>query len=380
MDFHKTDEQQILLESVAELITRDFPDAYFRKCDEEHRYPIEFMKSLCDAGFGLMGIPEEYGGTPVDDLTLIMFCEEIARLTGTSYLTSYLIYVDDILSFGSDEQKKITMDLVSKGEPSLCLGISEPQAGSDNSAMKATATRRNGKIYINGQKTFITNANFSPYMLCMTRDLENPKPVKGISMWFLPLNNKGVKIEPLDKVGWHMRPSCEVYLEDVELEEKDLVGKENEGFFQLMKNFEIERLVMCAGSLGCAQAAFDDAINYANQRVQFGQKIGNFQLIQEKLVDMQIKLHNMRNILYKCAWEKSNGISIQITSALAKRYCARAGCEVVDEAMQILGSIGYVNEHRVSRMWRDLRVGRIGGGTDEIMVHIAARAMLKALN
>lgn len=380
MDFRKTDEQEMLLQSVAELVTRDFPDSYFKDCDAQHKYPIEFMRALCDAGFGLMGIPEEYGGTPVDNLTLIMFCEEIARLTGTSYLTSYLIYVDDVLSFGTEKQKRITMDLVAKGEPSLCLGISEPQAGSDNNAMTSTATRRNGKVYINGQKTFITNASFSPYMLCMTRDLDNPKPAKGVSMWFLPLNKKGVKIEPLDKIGWNMRPSCEVYLDDVELEESDLVGKENEGFFQLMKNFEIERLVMCAGSLGCAQAAFNDAINYANQRVQFGQKIGSFQMIQQKLVDMQIKLHNMRNLLYRCAWEKDNGISIQITSALAKRYCAQAGCEVVDDAMQILGSVGYTNDHRVSRMWRDLRVGRIGGGTDEIMVYIAARSMLKALN
>ena len=380
MDFRMTDEQEILMQSLEEYITRGFPDSYFRDCDNKHEYPIEFMRGLCDAGFGLMGVPEEYGGTPVDDLTLIMYCEKIAYLTGTSYLTSHLIYVDDILSFGTDEQKKVTMDLVSKGDPSLCLGISEPQAGSDNSAMTATATRKNGKIYINGQKTFITNANFAPYMLCMTRDLSNPKPVKGISMWFLPLNKKGVKIEPLDKIGWNMRPSCEVYLEDVELDESDLIGKENEGFFQLMKNFEIERLVMCAGSLGCAQAAFEDALNYANQREQFGQKIGNFQMIQQKLSDMQIKLHNMRNFLYKCAWEKDNGISIQISSALCKRYCAQAGCEVVDEAMQILGSVGYTNDHRVSRMWRDLRVGRIGGGTDEIMVYIAGRAMLKALN
>jgi alkylation response protein AidB-like acyl-CoA dehydrogenase len=380
MDFQLTDEQEILLSSVTELITRDFPDSYFKECDEQHKYPQEFMTALCDAGFGLMGIPEEYGGTPVDDLTLIMFCEKIAHLTGTSYLTSYLIYVDDILSFGSDAQKKLTMDLVSRGEPSLCLGISEPQAGSDNNAMTATATRRNGKVYINGHKTFITNANFAPYMLCMTRDLDNPKPAKGVSMWFMPLDKPGVKIEKLDKIGWNMRPSCEVYMEDVELEESDLVGEENKGFFQLMKNFEIERLVMCAGSLGCAQAAFDDALNYANQRVQFGKKIGDYQMIQEKLVDMQIKLHNMRNMLYKCAWEKDNGISIQITSAMCKRYCAQAGCEVVDDAMQILGSVGYTNDHRVSRMWRDLRVGRIGGGTDEIMVYIAAKAMFKQLN
>lgn len=377
MDFKKTEEQELLLESVREYITRNFPDEYFRKCDKEHRYPNEFMKGITDAGFGLMGLPEKYGGTPIDYLTLVMFCEEVAYSTSCSYLTSYLIYADDVLSFGTDEQKDITMNLIKEGKPSVCLGISEPGAGSDNSAMVSTATPKNGKFYINGHKTFITNASFAPYMLLLTRDLENPKPAKGITMWFMPMDKKGVKVEVLDKIGWNMRPSSEVYLEDVELEAKDIVGKTNEGFFQLMKNFEIERLIMCAGSIGCAQLAFDDAIKYANQRVQFGQSIGSFQITQERLTDMAIKIHNMRNFLYKTAWEKDNGISVQITSALAKRYCAMAAMEVVDDAMQILGSIGYTNDHRVSRMWRDLRVGRIGGGTDEIMVYIAGRALLK---
>lgn len=377
MDYRKTEEQELLLESVREFVTRNFPDEYFRGCDRQHKYPTEFMKGLVEVDLGLLGIPEEYGGTEVDNLTLIMFAEEIARTTSCSYLTSYLIYADDVLSFGTDEQKKITMDLLKAGEPSLCLGISEPQSGSDNAAMLATATKKDGKIYINGQKTFITNASFAPYMLCMTRDLDNPKPVKGITMWFLDLRKPGIKVEVLDKIGWNMRPSAEVYMENVEVEKKDIVGKENEGFFQLMKNFEIERLIMCAGSLGCAQAAYEDAAHYANYRQQFGQPIGQFQLIQGKLTDMAIKLENMRNLLYKCAWEKDNGISIQLTSALCKRYCGQAGFEVVDDAMQILGSIGYTNDHRVSRMWRDLRVGRLGGGTDEIMVHIAGRQILK---
>ena len=376
MHFKKTEEQELLLQSVRDFVSQNFPDEYFKICDKNHKYPEEFMKGLVDAGLGLLGIPEEWGGTPVDYLTLVMFCEEIARCTGTSYLTSYLIYTDDVLAFGSEEQKSITMELVSQGKPSLCLGISEPQAGSDNSGMTATATLKDGKYYINGHKTFITNASFAPYMLLFTRHLEGPKPHKAMTMWFMPMDKKGVKVEDLDKIGWNMRPSSEVYLEDVELDPKDVIGKQNEGFIQLMKNFEIERLIMCAGSLGCAQAAFDDAITYARQREQFGHPIGSYQMIQQKLVDMATKITNMRNFLYQCAWEKENGISVKISSAMCKRYCAMAACEVVDDAMQILGGIGYTNDCRISRMWRDLRVGRIGGGTDEIMVYIAGRALM----
>lgn len=377
MHFAHTEEQELLISSVRDYVTQNFPDEYFKKCDAEYKYPQEFMKGLVDAGLGLLGLPEEYGGTPVDYLTLCMFAEEVARQTGTAYLTSYIIYADDILLFGNDWQKKEVMELVCAGLPSVSLGISEPQAGSDNSSMMCTATPKNGKFYINGQKTFVSNGHISPYSLLFTRDISAPKPHKAMTMWLMPANAKGVKTNVLHKVGWRMRPFCEMYLEDVELEEKHIIGKPNEGFVQLMKNFEIERLVMVAGCVGCAQAAFDDAIVYARQREQFGQPIGNFQMIQLKLTDMAIKIENMRNMLYKCAWEKENGRDVRISSALAKRYAAMASFEVVDEAMQIMGTIGYTDDSRISRMWRDLRGNRIGGGTDEIMVHIAGRALMK---
>lgn len=377
MDFARTDEQELLISSVRDFVSQSFPDEYFKKCDAESKYPQEFMKGLVDAGLGLLGLPEEYGGTPVDYLTLCMFCEEVARQTGTSYLTSYIIYADDILMYGSDWQKETIMQLVSAGLPSLSLGISEPQAGSDNSAMRSTAVKTDDGYRINGQKTFVSNGHISPYCLLFTRDVDAPKPYKAMTMWMLPMDSPGVKTNVLHKVGWRMRPFCEIYLQDVALEQKHLVGKENEGFMQLMKNYEIERMVIVAGSLGCAQAAFDDALAYARQREQFGQPIGNFQLIQMKLTDMAIKIENMRNMLYKCAWEKQNGQDIRVSMALVKRYLGMAAFEVADDAMQIMGSIGYTDDCRISRIWRDLRGCRLSGGTDEIMVHIAGRTLMK---
>ena len=174
-----------------------------------------------------------------------------------------------------------------------------------------------------------------------------------------------------------MQSTCEVYLEDVELDEEDLVGVEGNGFLQTMKNFEIERLVMAAKVVGMAECAFEDAARYANQRMQFGKPIGKFQLIQEKIVRMKIKIENMRNMIYKCAWEKDNGIPVRNSAALAKLYCAQSANEVIDDAMQIMGGIGYTKDCRISRLWRDARVFRIGGGTDEIMIHIAGRGILE---
>ncbi len=377
MDFRLSEEQELLLESLRELIARECPEEYIREHDENHKNPDSFLQALVDNGFGLLGVPEEYGGTEVDILTLMLVAEEIAKAGVPTYLYGNALAIDDMLTFGNEEQKAITMEYAKKGMLSFCLGFTEPQAGSDSSALSTTATRRNGKVYINGHKTFITGARNSPYMLCMARNPETNDPAKTFSMWFLPMNAPGVKIEPLHKLGMNMVETCEVYLEDVEIEEKDLVGEEGKGFIQLMKNFEIERLMLSAGCLGASACAFADAARYANQRVQFGKPIGAFQLIQEKLTYMALKIENMRNLVYKTAWEKDNGHSTKISSALTKLYCAQSAFEVVDDAMQILGGIGYTTDHRISRIWRDIRAQRIAGGTDQIMIHIAGRAILK---
>lgn len=377
MDFKKTEEQELLLENLRELLDRECPESYIKECDEKHEYPEKLMKALADNGFGLLGVPEEYGGTEVDIVTLMMVAEELGKAGAPAYLYGTSLQVDDILTFGNEEQKKITMEYAKQGKMAFCLGFSEPQAGSDTNAIATTATRKNGKVYINGHKTFTSFAKMTPYMLCMTRDFEVSDLSKAFSMWWVPMDAPGVKIEVLDKIGWHMSATSEVYLDNVEIEEKDLVGKEGYGFIQLMKNFEIERTLMAAIALGQAECAFEDAARYANQRVAFGKPIGGFQLIQDKIVRMAIKIENMRNYVYKTAWEKDNKISVQLSSAMCKLYCAQASFEVIDDAMQILGGLGYTTDHRVSRLWRDNRVNRIGGGTDEIMVHIAGRGLLK---
>jgi crotonobetainyl-CoA dehydrogenase len=373
MDFRKTDEQELLIESIRELIERECPESYFAECDRNHEEPKHFRKVLFDNGIGLLGVPEEFGGTPVDKLTQIMVNEELSRLGAPLPHMSANLRVHTICLYGTEEQKKLTMDMIKQGEFPFALGISEPQAGSDNRAMTASATRKNGKVYINGHKTFITHATYAPYMLTCTMDQETGK----MSMWWVDMKKPGIKVEYLEKIGYNTGGTSEVYLDNVEIEEKDLIGKEGEGFLQLMANFEFERLLIAASALGHAQGAFEDAAKYANQRQQFGKKIGDFQLIQEKLCIMQIKLENMRNFCYKTAWEMDNDISIRINSALCKYYCTRAAFEVADDAMQILAGVGYTLDHRVSRFWRDLRGYRLTGGTDEIMIHAAGRPLLK---
>jgi Acyl-CoA dehydrogenases len=379
MDFRITEEQEILLESIKELVERNVPESYIKECDERCLPLTKLQEALIESGFIMIGIPEEYGGTPVDVTTLVLIGELLSSMGVGHSMLSNALQVDDALSFCSPEQQQVIMHyLLTTGINAFCLGITEPQAGSDNSAIATTAIRReDGKVVINGHKCFITNADRAPYMMCVARTENPPDDKHKFSMWLVPMDSSGIKIRHMHKVGIRMSTLCEVYLEDVVVDETALMGKDGYGFIQLMKNFEVERLIIAASSLGMAEGAYNDAVAYANQRVQFGKSIGSFQLIQEKIVRMAIKIENMKNIVYKTAWEKDNNIDISISSALAKLYCSEAAFEVCDEAMQLFGGIGYTSEHRVSRFWRDSRMHRIGGGTNEIMVHVAGRAILK---
>jgi alkylation response protein AidB-like acyl-CoA dehydrogenase len=382
MDFHRTDEQSLLLESVDEFFAQNpqFDEHYIRDCEQQQVPLTEFRRAFVEAGFGMLGIPEEFGGTPVDTQTLVMMAEKVYEYGYPSGMGT-LLQVDDILTYGSEAQQREIMDTMQSSGGShmaFCLGLSEPQAGSDSSGITTSYERKDGKVVINGHKTFATDGDRAKYMLCMTRDFNCDLPAgKAMTTWLVPMDAPGVKMENWHKVGHRTRSLCEVYLDNVVVDETDMVGPEHEGFLVVMKNFEAERLVLAAEALGMASCCYNDALLYASEREQFGKKIGDYQLIQELLVEMRVKVDNMRNSIYKTAWEKDNGMPLKISAALCKYYVARASFEVCDAAMQVLGGIGYTDESRVSRLWRDSRMYRIGGGTDQIMIHIAGRALVK---
>ena len=379
MDFRITDEQELLLESLGEFMERNAPEASVKEWYKNHEVPTQLCKDFVGAGFGFLGIPEEYGGTPCDMQTLMLFAKEISHLTaGTMPFISNILNMYDMLEMGTPEQIRMTMKAYEEtGESCFSLAISEPQAGSDNSAMTTTARRVGDKIILNGTKTFVTHGDISPLTIIIAKEEDPSRDNKEMSMYMVPLNSKGISTSRLEKIGQGTTTFCEMYIDNVECDDSNLVGERGKGFLQLMKNFEIERLLICAQSLGLAEAALEDAAAYAAQRYQFNQPIYKFQQIQQKLTDMEIKVINMRNMLNMCAWQHDNGESIRLNSALAKRYIGMTSTEVCSEAMQIFGGIGYTTETRVSRCWEDSRGWQFAGGTNEVMVHIAGRQIIK---
>lgn len=379
MDYNLTEEQELLVQSLTELLQREAPESVMAELDEKKEFPYKSWQALADNGILGLGIPEEYGGTPADIMTMTLVCETLGRLAfplGIVYSLG-MITIRDILQFGSNEIKSRVLTGFVNGEPPVALGITEPQAGSDAASLKTSAIFDGDEVVFHGQKLYCTIAEISKYIMLMTRDVNGENPYDSISMWLLPTDTPGIRFNKLSKVGWWTVPSYEVFIDGARVPRSNLIGEMNCGWPQLMANFEIERLALSAASLGAAEAAYDDAADYANRRTQFGAPIGSFQAVQHLITDMAVKIENMRNFVYKIAWMMDNDQPVRTEHALCKLYVAQASFEVCDSSMQVLGGLGYTMDSRVQRLWRDVRLMRIGGGTDEIMYNIAGPQLLK---
>lgn len=379
MDFRLTDEQQLLVQSLTELLKREVPESYLAECDANHQAPWKGWKALADNGYLALGMPEKYGGTPSNSLTQVLITETLGRYAqplANYYSGTYLLF-HDLELFGTEEQKEKTIPAAIKGDLQLAVAITEPSGGSDDAAMVTTAVIQGDQVVINGQKTWITNSHQADYMILVTRDLTNPDPHKAMSMWLVPTNTPGVKIVEIPKLGWWTMGSCEVFLDNVCLPKSALIGQLNNGWKQLMTNFGFERAIIGAQCLGMAQAALDDAASYANKRVQFGKPIGTYQAIQHKITDMAMKLELMRDFTYKVAWMVDHGKSVRIEASMLKLYSSVATNEIVDDAVQIMGGVGVMTGSRVTRLWRDARLLRIAGGTDEMMYNAVGPQVLR---
>ncbi len=374
-----TEEQELMIESIYEFCERHATEAHVREWYAEYSTSQELNKAYVDAGFGMMGIPEEFGGEPVDVMTRAIFNEHFTRACGVTMPNNgQMVVVNTVCTFGRKDQADFAMErYINTGTPGIALIISEPCAGSDNANMQTTVKNIDGKLILSGSKTFGSGLRNCDYMLVVAKDEDPSRDNRAMSMWLIPKNLPGIREVEVKELGWNLSPFSDVYFDDVVIDESHLLGERGNGFMQLMKNFEFERIICAAQYLGLAQAAMDDAAAYASQRVTFGNTIGSYQLIQEKLVNMEVKLQNIRNMLYKTASDMDKGESVQLSTALLKYYSSLAAFEVCNDAMQIMGGIGYTEECRVGRLWLEARGGAFAGGTPEIMIYISGRQLLK---
>jgi crotonobetainyl-CoA dehydrogenase len=379
MDFGYTKEQLELKKAIREWSKKWLTEEAIAEGYKNRGIAPEIAKAWVDAGFGMYGLPEQYGGKPCDHQTLAMMIEELNHAGGNIPMAPNALIMFDMCEFGSDEQISYAIDYYKEhGYPPYCLAISEPGAGSDNQGMITVASHTgDGKVHINGTKTWVTSGETAGGFIVVCKDDDPSRDNKEMSMYLVSSDAPGVTIEPLNKIGMQIMPFAMVHFDDVVVEESALLGIKGKGFLQLMKNFEWERCVLLAELLGEAQAAMDDACAWVSERQQFAKGIKTFQLVQEHIVEMQIAITNTRNFLYRTCWKLDNGLPVNNDAAMLKRYGAPALTDVCSRALQLMGGLGYTDETRVSRLMLDCRGFQIGGGTVEIMVHISGRGILK---
>ena len=378
------EEDQQILSTIHRFVERDVKPV---ASEMEHRdeYPhalVEQMKAL-----GLFGaiIPTQYGGLGLSFTTYAMIIEEICRgwMSLTGILNSHLLFAYMIAQFGTDEQKQRLLPAMATGEKRGGLALTEPHAGSDVQRIKSTAKKQGDNYLINGSKMFITNGRHGNILAVAAKTDPTAEPAyTGISMFAI---EKGAQDTPgltvsrdIKKLGYKGLDTCELAFEDLPTPASSLIGgKEGQGFKQVMGGLEVGRINVAARAVGVAQAAFEEAIRYSQQRETFGKPICEHQAIQLKLAEMATKIEASRLLVRQASTKKDNGERCDLEAGMAKLFASESCQEVALDAMRVLGGYGYTQEFPVERFYRDAPLMIIGEGTSEIQKLVIARNLLK---
>jgi alkylation response protein AidB-like acyl-CoA dehydrogenase len=377
----KFSEEQEMLRDMVRKVANEQVRPLVAGMEETKRFPEELVEVFGDLGLLQMWVPEDYGG-PGGDLTSVCIAkEEIGKVSlaaSTLCANNSIGLILPLLYFGSEAQKQRYLPEAAKGRTISSVAITEPEAGSDVSAIRTTARRDGSSYVINGQKSWITWAAQAHYMLLFARTAEG-RGHEGISVFLVDTKSPGLKIGRKEtKMGRHGSPTYQIFFENMRIDADCLLGQEGNGFKACMKILDLNRPSVAASSLGLAQAAMDESISYAKDRKQFGKRIGDFQAIQFKLADMAMKVEAARTLLYTSTQEIDAGDTGRLTllSSIVKCYVTDVAMDVALEAVQVHGSYGYSTEYPVERFMRDAKLNQILEGTNEIHRLIIARQLL----
>jgi short-chain 2-methylacyl-CoA dehydrogenase len=378
LNFDLTQEQELLKNSV-----RDFAEKEIKPLRHELDRKEEFSYALTEKMFdlGLFGITvsPEYGGQGMDYLSYIIAIEELARVDGCQAATvaaENSLGIGPLYYFGSEQQKKKYLPDLCHGKKLWGFGLTEPGAGSDASNSKTTAVLENGKWKINGSKIFITNAandmTAGVTVQAITGKINDKR--NEISCIIVDQGTKGYDARPMkDKMTWRSSNTAELYFDDVEVPEENILGKRGDGFKQMMETLDGGRLSIAAMGLGGAQGAFEEALKYSKERVAFGKSVSSFQVNAFKLADCAVEIEAARNLLYKACWLRDQNRPFGKEAAMAKLYTSEVFHRVANHCVQLHGGYGLMEEYPAAKFYRDQRLLEIGEGTSEIQRLVIAR-------
>jgi short-chain 2-methylacyl-CoA dehydrogenase len=378
MDFELSDEHKMIRETVRDFAEREIRPVA-RDLDEKGEFSVELTKKMGDLGLFGMYLPEKYGGQGLDTLSYIIAVEEISRVDGSQAATLAAhnsLGIGPLYYYGTEEQKMKYLPQLCTGEALWGFGLTEPDAGSDSRGSKTTAIPEGDQWVINGSKIFITNgsANISigSAVQAVTKVLEDGK--KEYSTIIVEKDTPGfTRMAMHGKMMWRASDTAQLFFDDCRVPIENLLGKVGEGSKIMLSTLDNGRLSIAAMGLGAAQGAFDLAMQYSQERRQFGKPISKFQVNAFKLADMALKIEHARWFLYRTCWLKDNNKPFGKEAAMTKLYCSEVAREVADESVQLHGGYGLMKDYDIERIYRDQRLLQIGEGTSEIQRLVISR-------
>ncbi|SCE87455.1 acyl-CoA dehydrogenase family protein [Micromonospora mirobrigensis] len=380
MDFRLTEEQEALRESVREF-AREVIAPVIAEHYEQHTFPYEIIRQMGKMGLFGLPFPEEHGGMGGDYFALCLVLEELARVDSSVAITleaAVSLGAMPIYRFGTDEQKAQWLPKLVSGEALAGFGLTEPGTGSDagGTQTRAVLDETTNEWVINGSKAFITNSGTDITSLVTVTAVTGTRPdgSKELSTIIVPSGTPGFTVAPgYSKVGWNASDTHELTFDDCRVPAANLLGERGRGFAQFLRILDEGRIAIAALSVGLAQGCVDESIKYAGERQAFGQPIGNYQAIQFKIADMEMKAHTARLAYYDAAARMLAGEPFKRQAAIAKLHASTVAVDNAREATQIHGGYGFMNEYPVARFWRDSKILEIGEGTSEVQRMIIAR-------
>lgn len=371
------EEHQILRESVREFLENEV-SPYIEQWEEDEAYPVEVLRKMGELGFLGLRAPEEYGGGGGDYWSVVVMLEELMKGSCHGLFTAIGVHseivVPALVSHATHEQKLKYLVPAARGESLGALAVTEPEAGSDVAGIR-TAARRDGDSYvINGSKTFISNGARADWVILATRTEEDPH--RGITEFIVDTNTPGFEVgKKLEKAGLRTCDTAELFFSDMRVPVENMLGELNGGFYQIMSNFQSERLMIAIGAYAAAEQALQMVTQYVGERKQFGKPISSFQHNSFKIAEMATRVEAAKELTYRAADMYNRGLECNKEVSMAKWYASEVANQVMYHSMQLMGGYGYIMEYPMQRLWRDSKVFSIVGGTTEIQKLIIAREL-----
>ena len=379
---HFTEEHELFRQSLRAFIDKEI-QPNIEKWEEERRIPKEVWKKMGDMGFLGLSYPEEYGGSNLDFFYDVVFNEELGRINSGGFIITQQVvqYMSGpyILKYGSNELKEKYLPGLISGELISSIGITEPGAGSDAQNIQTRAVDKGDHYLVNGSKTFITNGVYGDLIVTVVKT--NPDAGSaGVSLLVIDRNAEGVSARKLKKLGWHASDTAELSFDNVKVPKENLVGEEGSGFYYLMNGLQLERLCFIPCSVVAMETAIRKSLQYMSEREAFGRTINKFQVLRHRVAQLASEVEALKAFSYYCCKMYNDGVYDVKLCSMAKLVSTELNEKVATQCLQFYGGYGFMEEYPMARMYRDCRVGTIGGGSSEIMREIIAKMVIDSIN